>query len=69
MKPRDAQVFIDGYFVGIVDEYDGVFQRLRLPEGPHRVEVRAPGFEPLTFEVRIFADDTVTYRGELRPRP
>jgi hypothetical protein len=69
VKPRDAQVLIDGYYVGVVDEFDGIFQSLRLPEGPHRVEIRAPGFEPLVFEVRILADDTVTYRGTLRPLP
>src|ERR1051326_9081547 len=24
VKPRDAQVFIDGYYVGVVDQFDGV---------------------------------------------
>ena len=26
VKPRDAQVFVDGYYVGVVDEFDGTFQ-------------------------------------------
>ena len=47
IKPRDAQVFVDGYYVGIVDEFDGSFQRLKLDEGPHRIEVRKEGFETL----------------------
>jgi hypothetical protein len=67
IKPRDAQVFVDGYFVGIVDDFDGVFQRLHLPSGPHRIEVRAPGYETLTFEVQIRFDQTTKYEGELRP--
>jgi hypothetical protein len=69
MKPRDATVFVDGYYVGRVDDYDGVFQRLRLEPGPHRIEVRAEGYEPMTFEVRILPDRTITYEESLKPQP
>jgi hypothetical protein len=69
VKPRSAEVFVDGYFAGVVDEYDGVFQRLRLEPGPHRIEIREVGYEPLEFDVRISPDDTTTYTGELRRIP
>ena len=69
VTPRDASVYVDGYFAGRVDDFDGLFQSLRIESGPHRVEVREDGFEPLTFEVRIQPDRTVTYTGELRPLP
>jgi hypothetical protein len=69
VKPRDAQVFVDGYYVGVVDDFDGVFQRLHLPSGPHRVEVRAPGWQSLTFEVQIRFDETTTYDGNLQRLP
>jgi hypothetical protein len=69
IKPRDAQVFVDGYYVGIVDDFDGVFQRLHLPSGPHRIEVRAPGFETLTFDVQIRFDETTKFEGDLRRVP
>lgn len=69
VKPSHAEVFVDGYYAGIVDEFDNSFQRLRLETGPHRIEVRANGYEPLTFEVKILPDHTVTYRGELRRVP
>jgi hypothetical protein len=67
VKPRDAEVYVDGYFMGLVDDYDGTFQKLQLDAGPHRVEVRKPGFTTLMVEVRVPVDETVTYRGELRP--
>jgi hypothetical protein len=66
LKPRNAEVYVDGYFVGVVDDFDGIFQRLHLDSGPHRVEVRAPGYETLGFEVRITPDHTTTYQGELK---
>lgn len=66
MKPRHAEVFVDGYFAGRVDDYDGFLQRLRLEPGPHRVEVRLDGYEPLSFEVRIIPDRTISYKGSLK---
>ena len=66
---RDAEVYVDGYFAGIVDEYDGAFQQLNLEPGPHRIEVRAPGFMTINFEVNIEPGRTITYRTALRPAP
>lgn len=65
IRPRDASVYVDGYFAGQVDDYDGVFQKLRMESGPHRIEVRADGFEPLMFEVQIQPNRKLTYSGEL----
>lgn len=67
VKPTHAQVFVDGYFVGEVDDFDGVFQRLTLESGPHRIEIRAPGHETQHFEVLITPGQTITYKGDLRP--
>lgn len=68
VKPREAQVYVDGYFSGLVDQFDGVFQRLALRAGAHRIEIRAEGYEPLAFEVLITPHETVTYTGSLKPR-
>src|SRR5262249_33752154 len=35
VKPRDAAIYVDGYYAGVVDDYDGIFQRLHLPPGQH----------------------------------
>ncbi len=66
VKPRQAEVFVDGYFAGAVDDYDGTFQRLRLDPGPHRIEIRMDGYEPLLFEVRVQPDKTITYKSAMR---
>jgi len=66
IKPREAKVLIDGYFVGVVDSFDGLFQKLGIDGGAHRVEIRADGYEPLQFEVLITPGETVTYKGELK---
>ena len=61
---RVAQVFADGYYVGIVNDFDGVFQHLNLEAGPHRIEIVDPGFPAITFDVMIQPGRTVTYRLE-----
>jgi len=66
IKPREAEVYVDGYFVGVVDNFDGMFQRLHLDSGAHRIEIRAPGYEILDFDVRITPEHTTTYTGELK---
>jgi hypothetical protein len=66
VKPNNAQVYIDGYYVGVVDSYDGMFQKLGIEAGAHRVELRAEGYEPVQFEVMVMPDETMTYKGELK---
>jgi hypothetical protein len=66
IKPRDAEVYVDGYYVGKVDEFDGMFQSLHIEPGPHRIEVKADGFDTLVFEVKISPEHTTTYQGEMK---
>jgi hypothetical protein len=64
VTPLSAQVFVDSYYVGTVEDID--HQRvLTLPPGPHRVEIRAPEYEPVAFDVRIESNETITYRATL----
>ncbi len=65
VKPRDASVFVDGYFAGKVDDFDGALQKLRIEPGPHRIEISADGYETLTFEIRAESDRKTTYTGTL----
>ena len=63
--PRDAQVYVDGYYAGIVDDYDGTFQRLDLEEGPHEIEIRTAG-RPLAYDVNVTPGQTLTIHANVR---
>src|SRR4051794_31779177 len=39
VTPRETEVYLDGYLVGTVDDFDGMTQRLRLPAGEHEIEL------------------------------
>ena len=66
---RDAEVYLDGYFAGSVDNYDGTFQQLNIEPGPHKLEIRSPGFSTVSFDVNVEPGRTITYRTSLRPAP
>ena len=66
IDPKQAQVYIDGYYVGVVDSFDGAFQKLPVESGNHKIELKAEGFETVTFDVLITPGETVTYKGDLK---
>jgi hypothetical protein len=52
VSPREAEVFVDGYFAGRVDDFDGVFQRLNIEPGEHEIEIYLAGHRP--FQQRFY---------------
>ena len=66
VRPRDAEVYVDGYYAGRVDEFDGMLQALELEAGAYAIEIVAPGYEPIQFDVRVQPGRKITYDGDLR---
>ena len=69
MKPRDAQVFVDGYYVGVVDDFDGIFQRLDVPAGQHDLTIYMPGYQTWREQVMFQPGEGYHYKGTLQPLP
>jgi hypothetical protein len=67
VTPRDASVFVDGYAAGVVDDYDGVFQRLRLMPGPHEIVIYHPRHRTLRQSIYYNPGSTHTIRQTLEP--
>ena len=65
VKPRNAKVYVDGFYVGTVDQFDGGSQKLALNEGRHKVELKAEGFETAELDVDVTAERTVTFAGKM----
>ncbi|HYM24220.1 MAG TPA: PEGA domain-containing protein [Vicinamibacterales bacterium] len=58
VKPKEAEVYVDGYYAGIVDDFDGVFQRLRVPPGEHEILLYLDGYRTTTQRVYLEPDKT-----------
>lgn len=67
VEPATAQVFVDGYYFGTPEEFDGRRGELALEPGPHKVQLVAPGYESVTVDVRITANQTVRYQNAMKP--
>jgi hypothetical protein len=65
-RPETAQVYVDGFYVGIVEDFSVRGRMLELPVGAHRIELRAPGYHTLVFDVTIAPSQVVRYRGDLQ---
>ena len=60
VTPRDTEVFIDNYYAGTSDDFDGLFQRLHVEAGAHDVTLYREGYR--TVRQRVYIQPTGTFR-------
>ena len=58
VKPKDAEVYVDGYYAGVVDDFDGAFQRLHVEPGEHEIELWLDGYRTVRQKVYLARDKT-----------
>src|SRR3977135_3801395 len=64
-EPKTAEVYVDGFYAGIVDDFDGLFQRLHVRPGPHAIELYQDGYRPVTQRVYVPSDSTLTIKSKM----
>jgi hypothetical protein len=65
VKPKDASVYIDGYFAGKVEDYDGAFERLHVEPGQHEIVVYLDGYRSLHQRLYLSPNSTRKIEGTL----
>lgn len=56
--PKQAEVFVDGFYAGVVDDFDGTFQRLHMTPGGHAITLHLEGYRTVTQNIYVAPDDT-----------
>jgi PEGA domain len=56
--PKQAGVYVDGAYAGIVDDFDGVFQRLHVTPGGHAITLHLEGYRTVTQNIYVTPDST-----------
>ena len=69
VEPREAEVYVDGYYAGLVDDFDGIFQRLHVTPGRHDITLRLPGLQTWSIEVYATPDRTINVHHDMIPGP
>jgi hypothetical protein len=65
VTPKEAEVYVDGYRAGRVDDFDGTFQRLNVAPGPHELTLFLPGYRTVTERVYFGEGSTVKLKQSL----
>jgi len=65
IQPSDAQVSVDGQYVGTVGQFTPTSQPLGLTAGRHHIQISAPGYRTMDFDVDVVAGEVLPYQGAL----
>jgi hypothetical protein len=60
--PKEAAVYVDGFYAGIVDDFDGVFQALPLPPGGHEITLYLEGYRTVRRNLYLRPASTLKLR-------
>ena len=53
----EMKVYVNGAYVGVVDDFDGVFQSLSLSPGEYEIELRLEGYRPVRQHIVVRYSD------------
>lgn len=62
VQPEDASVYVDGYYAGIVDDFNGFFHRLPLSPGGHEFVLYRDGYRTVHQKLYLSPNSTVKLR-------
>jgi hypothetical protein len=65
--PKEAEVYVDGFYAGIVDDFDGVFQRLNIAPGQHEIVIYLNGYRSVHERVFLMPERTFHIKTRLEP--
>jgi hypothetical protein len=66
ISPASAGVLVDSVYVGTVSQFTATTQPLTLTPGRHHVEIRAEGYEAMTFDVNVAPGQVLPYQGTMQ---
>ena len=67
IQPTDADLYVDGEYVGMVGTFTPYGEPLTLMPGVHRIAIVRDGFRTMEWDVRIEPGQVIPYRGALVP--
>ena len=67
VSPALTEVFVNGVYVGTVQDFSFDRGPVMVVPGGYRIELRAPGYRTVTLDVTNTAGQVIPYQGELQP--
>lgn len=69
VTPEQAAVYVDGFYAGIVEDFDGVFEGLPLTPGGHRIVLYLDGYRTVRHNIYLRAGSTFKLHDALERLP
>ena len=67
VTPKNAEVYVDGFYAGRAENFDGVFKKLHVAPGGHAISLYLDGFQTKTEEVYVRPDSTFKMNVTMAP--
>lgn len=67
VTPRETEVYVDGALAGVADQFDGIFQSLRLKPGTHEITLYLEGYRRFSRNVYVAPGSTLKLRHAMAP--
>ena len=64
-EAKEAAVYVDGFYAGVVDDFDGTFQSLPLPPGGHVIVLYLDGYRTVRRNLYLARGSSYTIRENL----
>jgi hypothetical protein len=65
VEPNEAKVYVDNYYAGTADDFDGLFQRLNLTPGRHDLALKLEGYETHKVKLYVPLDHTIKIKHKM----
>jgi hypothetical protein len=65
VDPAITRVYVDGYYAGTADDFDGLLQRLHVSAGRHEIMLKLDGYRTRRFRVYVPVGHTVKLRHDM----
>ena len=69
VEPKSAEVYVDGHLAGMVDDFDGIFQRLQVEPGGREITIYKEGFRSYSERLYLRTGHNHNIRHILEPLP
>ena len=58
VTPAETHIYVNGYYAGRADDFDGLFQRLYVPAGAHTIDLYLEGYRTLRQNLYLAPGDS-----------
>ena len=69
VKPKQTQVYVDGFYAGVVDDYNDWYERLYTATGPHEITLYLEGYRTHSQRAYLAPDHTFKVKFQMEKLP